>query len=533
MVRKIVEFDQFVPSFDGLSQEQLRILAVIFALLSFIIILILYKCFKHLRKRRTFSHRRSTKLKNIVLVNNQISKPDLKPISQQFQINTAYASQGNFSRLYPYYNAYSSYQQQQQKTPASIETLNPAFYYDDTENATEKNPSFNPENNIYLSKKFINLNKTDEKNQSILNLDKKSTLNSTDSSDPKSEESDTEVPFNRKSQRLTVAKPVSMEFNLLYSSKDRCLYVEILNVNNLVVNAKHSYYYVKMSLRDQTREQRFKSQKTKLVKGLNSVCFNETKQYSIAIFEKIADYNLQLSVYNRIRSLSRKQLVGDILVDLSRPDLSENFKLMFEEELTPVCLVSGKKLISTYCTGVLGFLKLDLQLVNEKVDKHKIKVTIKCAKNLPLKYSSCLDLSKSNSVFMGHPEFYLVLSLFYGQKRLDVKETASAFSNCPVWNQQIVFEPNEFSAFDEKFILDQNNSADRAEISRRLFRSKLKHLSLQITVEKGNFYSKHASIGQIKIGDKGSIDGVLHWTEMCNTNKSVCKWHEIRNLVSN
>lgn len=207
---------------------------------------------------------------------------------------------------------------------------------------------------------------------------------------------------------------------------------------------------------------------------------------------------------------------------------------MFEEQLTPICLVTGKKLTPTYCTGTLGFLKLELQLLmNEKNDKHRIKVTIKNAKNLPLKYNSSLDLNKSNNnnVFIGHPEFYLILNLFYGQEKLDSKETNSSFSNCPVWDQSLIFNINEYSAFDEKFILDQNNSANRTEISRRLFKSKLKHLRLEITVYKGNFYSKHASIGQIKIGDKGSIDGILHWTEMVNSNKGIIKWHEIRSLI--
>ena len=114
---------------------------------------------------------------------------------------------------------------------------------------------------------------------------------------------------------------------------------------------------------------------------------------------------------------------------------------------------------------------------------------------------------------------------------MDVKETKSSFSNCPTWDQQIVFNVNDYAAFDEKFILDQNSSSNRAEISRRLFRSKLKHLSLQITIVKGNFYSKHAAIGQIRIGHKGSIDGILHWNEVCNSNKSICRWHEIRSLT--
>lgn len=132
---------------------------------------------------------------------------------------------------------------------------------------------------------------------------------------------------------------------------------------------------------------------------------------------------------------------------------------------------------------------------------------------------------------MGHPEFYLILNLFYGQELIDARETTSSFSNCPSWNQQIVFNVNDYSHFDEKFILDQNNLANRAEISKRLFSSKLKHLSLQITVVKGNFYSKHAAIGQIRIGDKGSsIDGILHWHEMVNSNKPISRWHEIRSI---
>lgn len=93
-----------------------------------------------------------------------------------------------------------------------------------------------------------------------------------------------------------------------------------------------------------------------------------------------------------------------------------------------------------------------------------------------------------------------------------------------------MFNVNEYSAFDEKFILDQNNSANRAVLSQRLFKSKLKHLSLQIAVVKGNFYSKHAAIGQVKIGDKGSIDGILHWNAMCNADRPVSRWHEIRSL---
>lgn len=539
------------PLLPALTREQANILAVICALLSFIVILILYKCVKHLWRRRSQSRQsQQKKFQNVVLVNNHLSKPDLKPISQQFQINTAYASQTNFNRLFPYHNVYSDFK----ASPDSAASLSPAFCYTDAE-SDQKNPSFDLENNIFLSKKFIkDLKSAEDKRQQKAAMDEQSDKgsinnsisnsinnsinnsivsnnNSTDSSDHKSEESDTDgISVRRRSQRLSVARPVSSKFNLLYSTKDKCLHVEILTVDNLIFNAKHSYYYVKVQLRDHTRELRFKSQKTKIMKGSTSVFFNESKQFSVAQFAKICDCTLQISVYNRIRSLSRKQLVGDLLVDLSRPDLIENNKLMFDEHLTPMCVVSNKKLVPTYKTGELGFLRIELQLTNEKNDRHKIKVTLKNAKNLPLKYNSSLDLNKSNAVFMGHPEFYLILNLFYGQEKLDTKETTSSFSNCPSWEQQIVFDVNEYSAFDEKFILDQNNAANRAEISRRLFRSKLKHLSLQITVVKGNFYSKHAAIGQVRIGDKGSVDGILHWHEMVNGNKPCQRWHEIRSL---
>lgn len=554
--------DDFYWFLPALTREQANILAVICSLLSFIFILILYKCVKHLRRRRA-QRQGPKKFKNVVLVNSHLSKPDLKPINQQFSLNAAYASQTNFNRLFPYHNVYSD----SVKSGSGNTTLLPAFCYSDAETGSDQNPSFNLENNIRQSKKFIkDLKSAEEKKQqkaaldaafdqsdknsicnSIVSIRSSSTCdqtsydqnnnhsnnnsNSTDSSDHRSEESDTEFgAVRRRSQRLSVARPVSTKFNLLYSNKDQCLYIELLSVDNLNFNAKHSYYYMKIHLRDHTRELRFKSQKTKITKGSSSVFFNETKQYSLTPFAKCADCTLQLSVYNRIRSLSRKQLVGDLLVDLSRPDLVENNKLMFEEHLTPMCMVSNKKLVPTYKTGELGFLRIELQLINEKNDRNKIKVTLKNAKSLPLKYNSSLDLNKSNAVFMGHPEFYLSLNLFYGQEKLDTKETGSSFSNCPTWEQQIVFDVNEYAAFDEKFILDQNNSANRAEISRRLFRSKLKHLSLLITVVKGNFYSKHAAIGQVRIGDKGSVDGILHWAEMCNSNKPCQRWHEIRSL---
>lgn len=544
--------NDYYPLLPTLTREQANILAVICSLLSFIVILILYKCVKHLKRKRSQSRQSQKKFKNVVLVNSHLSKPDLKPINQQFSLNAAYASQTNFNRLFPYHNVYSDF-----KSANASGTLSPAFCYSDAETGSDqKNPSFNLENNIFLSKKFIkDLKSAEEKKQQKAALDaafeqlEKNSIsnsiasiqssnhdhnnnsNSTDSSDHRSEESDTDgMPVRRRSQRLSVARPVSTKFNLLYSNKDKCLYIELLSVDNLIFNAKHSYYYMKINLRDHTRELRFKSQKTKITKGSSSVFFNETKQYSLSPFAKIGDCTLQLSVYNRIRSLSRKQLVGDLLVDLSRPDLVENNKLMFEEHLTPMCVVSNKKLVPTYKTGELGFLRIELQLINEKNDRNKIKVTLKNAKSLPLKYNSSLDLNKSNAVFMGHPEFFLSLNLFYGQEKLDTKETGSSFSNCPAWEQQIVFDVNEYSAFDEKFILDQNNSANRAEISRRLFRSKLKHLSLLITVVKGNFYSKHAAIGQVRIGDKGSVDGVLHWHEMCNSNKPCQRWHEIRSL---
>ena len=397
----------------SLSQEQIRVIAIICSLLSFIVILILYKCIKHFGRRRELVKRNSKKFKNVVLVNNHLAKPpDLKPINQQFQINTAYSSQLNFNRLFPYNNVYSDF-----KTSESTSNLEPAFYYSDVDDGSEqKNPSFNLENNIYLSKKFIKLNESnkqkaennltksssinDSNNNSLLSVNNNSINISTDSS--RSEESDSDAR-NKKSQRLSVARPVSIKFNLLYSSKDQCLFIEMLSVDNLIANAKHAYFYVKINLRDHTRESRFKSQKTKLTKGSTSVFFNETKQYSVSQFEKINDCTIQLSVYNRLRSLSRKQLVGDLLVDLSRPDLSENVKLMFDEQLTPICIVSNKKLVSTYKTGELGFLKLELHLINEKVDLHKIKVCVKNAKNLPLKYNSSLDLNKSNAVFVGHP----------------------------------------------------------------------------------------------------------------------------------
>lgn len=542
--------NDYNPLLPALTREQTNIIAVIAALLSFIIILILYKCVKHLRRRSGQSRQvAQKKFKNVVLVNNHLSKPDLKPIGQQFQINTAYASQTNFNRLFPYHNVYDL---KSADLKSSSATLSPAFCYSDVEIGTDqKNPSFDLENNLFLSKKFIkDLKAAEEKRQQKAALDaeqsEKGSINnsitnsiissnnnnSTDSSDPKSEESDQDGGSlrRRRSQRLSVARPVSSKFNLLYSGKEKCLYVEILTVDNLIFNAKYSYFYVKVHLRDHTRELRFKSQKTKLAKGTTSVFFNESKQFNVNEFAKLADLTLQLSVYNRIRSLSRKQLVGDLLVDLSRPDLIENNKLMFEEHLTPMCVVGNKKLVPTYKTGELGFLRIELQLTNEKNDRHKIKVTLKNAQNLPLKYNSSLDLNKSNAVFMGHAEFYLSLNLFYGQEKLDTKETGSSFSNCPSWEQQIVFDVNEYAVFDEKFILDQNNSANRAEISRRLFRSKLKHLSLAITVVKGNFCSKHAAIGQVRIGDKGSVDGILHWAEMCNSNKPCQRWHEIRSL---
>lgn len=341
-----------------LTHEQIQIIAVICSLLTFILILLLYKFIKCLRRKRDQSKQKLKKFNNIVLVNNNLSKPDLKPISQQFQINTAYSSQSNFNRLFPYYNVYSNFKN-------STGSLSPVFSYnDDVNNNDQKNPSFNLENNLFLSKKFIHLKKTaDDQKQtttssstdSANNEDKKSTNNSivstnqnisTDSSDHRSEESDTDgqLILSKKSQRLSVARPVSIKFNLLYSSKDKTLYIEILSVDNLIFNSKHCYFYVKINLRDNARELRFKSQKSKITKGSTSVFFNETKQYIINQFDKLNDCTIQLSVYNRIRSLSRKSLVGDLLVDLSRPDLVPNVKLMFDEHLTPICIVSNKKL---------------------------------------------------------------------------------------------------------------------------------------------------------------------------------------------
>lgn len=404
--KRVESHSQLLPT---LTREQINLIAVISSLISFVVVLLIYKCVKHLKRKRTYKQtkRESTKnnkYKNIVLVPN-LSKPDLKPINQQFQINTAYSNhQANFSRLFPYQTVYSN---------CSANSLSQqAFAFgSDLGNGDQKNPSFNLENNLYLSKKFIQLkNECKEKSSSndtaTADSQEKSSIttlaNHSDSSDHKSEESESDG-LSRKSQRLSVARPVSIKFNLLYSSKDKCLYIEILSVDNLIYNTSHRYFYVKANIRDHKRELKFKSQKTKIVKGTTSVFFNETKQFTVNEFDKISDCTIQLSAYNRIRSLSRKQLVGDLLVDLSRPDLVENVKLMFDEELTPVCLVSGKKLVSTYKTGTLGFLKLELQLTNEKSDQHRIKVTIKNAKNLPLKYNSSLNLNKSNAAFMGHP----------------------------------------------------------------------------------------------------------------------------------
>lgn len=340
-----------------LSQQQINIIALISALLSFILVLVIYKCLKYLKRRSSSSAKKqnSKKYKSVVLVNQKISKPDLKPINQQFQINTAYSNQSSFNRLFPYYNVYSN------STTGNLNEQ--TFFYNDLENGDQKNPSFNHENNLYLSKKFIQLKgetkerssndkkslddrakEISDKNRSLAISPTKGlsqNISTTDSSDHRSEESDTDGLTRKNSQRLSVARPISIKFNLLYSSKDKSLFIEILSVDNFVFNAKQCFFYVKINLRDLTREQRFKSQKTKIVKGNTSVFFNETKQYLMDDFDKIHDCTLQLAVYNRLRSLTRKQLVGDLLVDLSRPDLQENFKLMFDEELTPVCLITG------------------------------------------------------------------------------------------------------------------------------------------------------------------------------------------------
>jgi len=62
-------------------------------------------------------------------------------------------------------------------------------------------------------------------------------------------------------------------------------------------------------------------------------------------FERLQSLTVRISVYAKRKQLSKRQLVGDLWIPLSRPDLEPDVELLFNEKLSLACPRTGKRVI--------------------------------------------------------------------------------------------------------------------------------------------------------------------------------------------
>ncbi len=73
--------------------------------------------------------------------------------------------------------------------------------------------------------------------------------------------------------------------------------------------------------------------------------YEEDCTFSTFHFEDLNNLTIRISVYAKRKQFSKRQLVGDLWVPLSRPDLEPDVELICNEKLSLACPRTGKRVI--------------------------------------------------------------------------------------------------------------------------------------------------------------------------------------------
>ncbi|RWS24847.1 synaptotagmin-7-like protein [Leptotrombidium deliense] len=287
----------------------------------------------------------------------------------------------------------------------------------------------------------------------------------------------------------------TITFKLTFLTSEHKLSVEVVNINNLPIQfRKHCSSYVKVSLKTFSKT-KSRSHKTKTIRNSLNPNYNEEINFIGIPFDEIRNYRLRLSAMAKSKTLSKRMLVGDLYIPLSRPDFEPDTTLCCVDRLSLACPVTGKR-GPVLMTGELGFLHLELEY---HIEARRIKVMIRKAQQLPL-------TRKGTLANIGSPDFYVIVSLGCEGEVITYKETKPAAGINPIWNQPFLFYLEE----------DKVNS-----------------YWLQFLVMRGKLYTKDGAVGQIFIGEKTTISGKAHWNEIMKPEYvAVAKWHELSSLTS-
>ncbi|CAG2181768.1 unnamed protein product, partial [Oppiella nova] len=84
---------------------------------------------------------------------------------------------------------------------------------------------------------------------------------------------------------------------------------------------------------------------TNVIKKSLNPEYEEDFTFSSLAFEELRNITIRICVYVKRKQLSKRQLVGDLWVPLSRPDLEPDIELNCREKLSLACPQTGKR----YC----------------------------------------------------------------------------------------------------------------------------------------------------------------------------------------
>ncbi|CAG2104808.1 unnamed protein product [Medioppia subpectinata] len=262
----------------------------------------------------------------------------------------------------------------------------------------------------------------------------------------------------------------AIDFKLVYMSQTSTLKMHIKRVNSLPLQfRKNCSSYVKISLI--TDSEKLSTYHTNVIKKSLNPEYEEDFTFSSLTYEELRNITIRICVYVKRKQLSKRQLVGDLWVPLSRPDLEPDIELNCREKLSLACPQTGKR-GPLLMAGRLGFLFIEFQYQTEA---QRFKVV-----------------------------YYVIVNVLQNNETVVYKETKCAVGVSPVWNQPFLFDVNE---------------------------TEINTYWIQCLVMQGKSYTKDGVVGQVLIGPNTTVSGVEHWSDvMRSESREMSKWHPIASV---
>ncbi|CAG2175291.1 unnamed protein product [Oppiella nova] len=125
----------------------------------------------------------------------------------------------------------------------------------------------------------------------------------------------------------------AIDFKLVYISQTSTLKMHIKRVSSLPLQLrKNCSSYVKISLI--TDSEKLSTYHTNVIKKSLNPEYEEDFTFSSLAFQELRNITIRICVYVKRKQLSKRQLVGDLWVPLSRPDLEPDIELNCREKLS-------------------------------------------------------------------------------------------------------------------------------------------------------------------------------------------------------